>query len=70
MYKGKIWCKDCDNSTGDGLSDFEFESHYDMPQVCPKCNSVNIFYNELDWGNDKDNKPVKTGSGGCGGYRR
>lgn len=70
MYKGVIWCRSCDDVTGDGLSNYEFESILEMPQVCPKCGSDDIFYQQLDFGNDKDDCGVKTGGGGCGGYRR
>jgi len=65
VYKGKVWCKDCDR-----LLDFEFKLRDDMPKVCSMCNSENVFYQQLDFGDDKDSSPVKTGDGGCGGYRR
>ena len=65
MYTGKLWCRKCDK-----ITDFEFTCQEDMPTVCPNCNSDDVFYNELDFGDDYDDTPIKTGDGGCGGYRR
>ena len=70
MSKGKVWCKRCDEEGQDPLSDFEAESTEDFPKVCPKCGSDEIFYQQIDWGKDHDCNGVKTGDGGCGGYRR
>jgi len=70
MNKGKIWCRDCEEKGKDKLIDFEFESKEDLPKRCPKCGSDDIFYQQLDWGADNDDSGVKTGVGGCGGYRR
>jgi len=70
MYKGIIWCRGCDETGGDALTEFVFEAIYDIPNRCSKCGCEDIFFQQLDWGNDKDDKIVKTGNGGCGGYRR
>ena len=65
MYSGKLWCRRCDE-----CSNFEFSSIEDMPEVCPKCGDKDIYYNEIDWGNDNPPTEIKLGAGGCGGYRR
>ena len=65
MYKGKSWCRNCEQ-----LNDFEFESHDDLPKVCMKCKSDDIFYQQIDWGNDNPPVNLHLGNGGCGGYRR
>ena len=70
MCKGKIWCNTCDSINGNGLTDFEFSSLHDLPSKCPSCNGEDIFFQQLDFGEDTNNNRVKTGNGGCGGYRR
>lgn len=65
MYKGKIDCFDCGK-----ISSFEFEGMDVSDVTCPFCGSHNIFFQDLDFGKDTSIGGVKTGRGGCGGYRR
>jgi len=54
----------------DRVYTFKFNDMNLSDEVCPKCKSENIFFQQLDFGEDTPKGGVKTGNGGCGGYRR
>ncbi len=66
MYSGKLYCSKCDK-----VFNFEFDTTHELhSKICPKCDSKDIFYQEFDFGDDYNCEHVKTGRGGCGGYKR